>query len=660
MSRMTPPAIHRFSSSLRGAWPLCGAARWLRMAVLLFSVLAARPAAQAQIAGILDPLNAKILGSYVRTVVLQPDGKIILAGDFTSVLDTPRNNIARLNADGTLDTAFDPGTDGWIYTVVVQPDGKILLGGHFLSVKPAGSTTAVSRPYMARLLPDGKLDTGFNPGPDGDVTSIALQPDGMIICGGYFTSFEIPGSGIVIDREHLARLSPGGDVDLLFDIPVQAFVYCVALQTDGKILVGGRIPGAGSTFGPGYIFRINADLTPDLTFSPLINGYVNCIALQPDGRIVIGGAFNAYRATPTSTPVARCYILRLFGTGLLDTAFNPNPDGIVECLAVQTDNRILMGGTFTQLQPPNVATPADRQHLARVNADGSVDFTFSPKTDNDVTSIALQMDGGILLGGYFTVFLPGAGRNYFARLSNGDHVQTLTLPAPDHVLWERSGALPEVGEVIFEQSTDDGANWSLLGTPSRVAATPASWEFTAAAPIPDGTLLRARAASSTGNRGFGQLAFPVPSGLTARQEWNDLWFGSPASTGPAASDSDPNSNGIPNLMEYALGGDPVGNTTGTSILPQVALNSGTGLMEMTMKRYPDRNDITIIAQAADDAESGPWVDFASSVNGSAFAILAAGYAVTESGSGDSRDVIFSDAPGSTSPRRFMRVKVTEP
>jgi uncharacterized delta-60 repeat protein len=658
MSLMTLPASCRLRFPFASAPPVSAVLRWLRVTVLLSAILGATPAASAQIAGQLDPLNAKIVGTYVRTVVLQPDGKMIIAGEFTSVQDTPRSNIARLNPDGSLDTAFDVGTNSWIYSVVVQPDGKILLGGNFISVKPAGSAASVSRRYMARLLPDGRLDPDFNPSPNGDVTSIALQPDGWIICGGFFTSFGLPGDPAPVAREHLARLEPSGGVDLLFNLPVQAFVYCIALQPNGAFLVGGRIPGAGSTFGPGYIFRVNADLTLDQTFSPLVNGYVNSIAIQPDGRIILGGAFNAYRADLMTPPVTRCYILRLFATGLLDQAFNPNPNGIVECLAVQTDNRILMGGTFNTLQPPNTATPADRQHLARVNADGSVDFTFTPKTDNDVTSIALQMDGRILVGGYFSVFLPGSGRKFFARLSNGDHTQTITQTAPAQVLWERIGALPEVEEVVFEQSTDGGANWSLLGIPTRVAGTPASWEYAAADPVADGTLLRARAVSSPGNRGYGRLEFPVPDSLTSRQEWNQTWFGSSSGTGDAASDADPNGNGIANLLEYALGGDPVGDTTGTAILPQVSTEA-SGLLQLAFQRYPDRDDITIVIQAADNAATGPWEDFASSVNGTPFALLLPGYAVSETGSGASRDVICTDKPGGASPLRFLRIKVTE-
>src|SRR5207253_10841109 len=65
----------------------------------------------------------------VRVVVVQPDGKILIGGDFTTVLGVTRNHIARLNPDGTLDTAFNPNANDDVYTIAVQADGKILAGG---------------------------------------------------------------------------------------------------------------------------------------------------------------------------------------------------------------------------------------------------------------------------------------------------------------------------------------------------------------------------------------------------------------------------------------------------------------------------------------------------------------------------------------------------
>src|SRR5438132_3613887 len=70
----------------------------------------------------------------VRVVVVQPDGKILIGGDFTTVLGVARSRIARLNPDGTLDTAFNPNANGHVYSIVVQADGKILAGGALTTI----------------------------------------------------------------------------------------------------------------------------------------------------------------------------------------------------------------------------------------------------------------------------------------------------------------------------------------------------------------------------------------------------------------------------------------------------------------------------------------------------------------------------------------------
>jgi len=128
----------------------------LTAAVLAFLA----PTAQAA-AGDLDPLNPTLVGNYVLATTVQPDGKLILAGKFTSVLGVTRNNLARLNADGTLDSTFNPNPNGDVNSVTVQPDGRILIGGSFSSV------ISTTRNRIARLNADGTLDTVFNPNANG-------------------------------------------------------------------------------------------------------------------------------------------------------------------------------------------------------------------------------------------------------------------------------------------------------------------------------------------------------------------------------------------------------------------------------------------------------------------------------------------------------------
>ena len=117
----------------------------------LLTLFAAAPASAAP--GDLDPLNLNLVGTNVLATAVQPDGKTILAGTFTSVLGVARNNLARLNADGTLDAGFDPNANNLVYSVAVQADGKILLGGQFTTV---GGT---ARNFFARLFNDRAMQT---------------------------------------------------------------------------------------------------------------------------------------------------------------------------------------------------------------------------------------------------------------------------------------------------------------------------------------------------------------------------------------------------------------------------------------------------------------------------------------------------------------------
>jgi uncharacterized delta-60 repeat protein len=123
----------------------------------------------------------------ILTLALQPDNKVIIGGDFTTFNTISRTHIARLNTNGTLDTTFNPGSgaDAPVMAVAVQPNGKILMGGSF------GTVNSFSRSRIARLLANGTVDTNFNPGTgvDNAVEALALQTDGKVVLGGLFTNF---------------------------------------------------------------------------------------------------------------------------------------------------------------------------------------------------------------------------------------------------------------------------------------------------------------------------------------------------------------------------------------------------------------------------------------------------------------------------------------
>jgi uncharacterized delta-60 repeat protein len=108
----------------------------------------------------------------VYSVALQPDGRVLIAGLFSSVNGTAREMIARLNADGTLDATFqNVSLDDAIRVVAVEQDGRVLVGGDFTEVN------GVPRGRVARLNADGSLDTTFmNAALNSDVTTIAKAP----------------------------------------------------------------------------------------------------------------------------------------------------------------------------------------------------------------------------------------------------------------------------------------------------------------------------------------------------------------------------------------------------------------------------------------------------------------------------------------------------
>src|SRR5438552_17809409 len=144
----------------------------------------------------------------VNVVIPQPDGKVVAAGRFTFANTVFRNRIARFNFDGSLDTSFDPGTgaDGEITAAVLQFDGRIIVAGRFTSFN------GFTHNGICRLNADGSVDQKFGLGSGINVVlALALQSDGRIIVGGQFSNVDFT------PRFNLARLNTDGSVDLSFD-----------------------------------------------------------------------------------------------------------------------------------------------------------------------------------------------------------------------------------------------------------------------------------------------------------------------------------------------------------------------------------------------------------------------------------------------------------
>lgn len=194
----------------------------------------------------------------------------------------------------TLDSSFNPGANYAVYALAVQPDGLILAGGQFTTLggKACG--------YVGRLNSDGSMDSAFSPGADGYVNALALQPDGKIIIGGAFTS--LGGR----PRNYIGRVNPDGTLDTNFVAGANGAVVAMALQPDGKILVGGAFTALNEQT-VGRLGRLNADGTLDTSFDPGAgaNNLVNCLALQPDGKILAGGKFTTLA---NQTQIGRAHV----------------------------------------------------------------------------------------------------------------------------------------------------------------------------------------------------------------------------------------------------------------------------------------------------------------------------------------------------------------
>ncbi len=494
-----------------------------RLAIFTTALLAViAPQVHAQVPGSPDSLNLHVTGSVVNTTAVQPDGRTIIAGEFTTVLGVPRSRIARLNADGTLDLGFDPKvTGGSVYSVAVQADGRIVIAGDFSGVQPNGAAVQTIRGRIARLRADGSLDNSFDPAASSTIYSTITQPDGKLLLGGSFTSFAPNGAAVSTPRNHIARLNTDGTLDAAFDPNANGDIYSMALQPDGKVVIAGGFStlqpnGAAGSTARGHLARLNADGALDAGFDTSANSTVLSTALQPDGKILVGGAFSTLLPAGAVTPIFRVQSARLNADGTVEPGFNPTPNGYVRSFAIQADGRILFAGDFTNIQPMGAGNLILRNHIARMNADGTLDTTFAADANSIVHCVVNQADGRVFLGGEFTS-VNGSARSLFARVQNDPASSTLSVLNPGQVQWQRSGSAPEIQAVTIEQSFD-GTNWAALGNASRIG-TSANWQLTGLA-LPGTGIVRARGRTSGG-------AFTGSSGLIEQVKE----YGTPGSVG---------------------------------------------------------------------------------------------------------------------------------
>lgn len=348
-------------------------------------------------------------GGFVLAAAVQSDGKVIIAGSFTSYNGVSQNRIARLNSNGTLDSSFAIGTgpNDQINALAIQPDGKVIVGGWFTTF--AGDTPR----RIVRLNPNGSLDPTFNShvafdqtnGADDVITDLELQADGKIVIAGRFRTYR------TVTRNLVARLLSDGTLDATFNPGTgpDTSVNAVAVEASGRVLIGGGFSTVSGQNRKG-IARLNTNGTVDNTFTGtgISSGAVYDVIVTSEGKILAGGAFNFYNSTSVTN------LVRINSNGTADTSFTAalTPTSSVSCLAVQPSGKILAGG------PLATTGGSVRNNLARLNDNGSVDSTFITGTgpNNSVETVVLTSDGKILIGGTFATY-NGVSRNRIARLA---------------------------------------------------------------------------------------------------------------------------------------------------------------------------------------------------------------------------------------------------
>jgi uncharacterized delta-60 repeat protein len=350
--------------------------------------------AQNAAPGSVDPSFAAWPNERAVAFVLTQSNDLFVAGQFGAV---------RLTADGAHNPTFAPTNLSGITALALQPDGKLLAG-----FRQTGD--------VSRFLPDGSLDSSFNfVPPDAHwrivgfwTTALAVQPDGGILVAGYRLVWS--------DDEDLEfrwayrevyRLFPDGSVDRTFG-PYWAAVRAMAVLTDDRILVAGNDlavlhpDGTRDTnFAAGPFLPVRSESLSTAVVT--LNTSIGCLAIQPDGRILVGGSFTNVQGH------ARSCLARVQPDGRLDLSFNPPaftgadwPEPLVNAVAIQGNGKILVAGVLRSDQWPGVRS------VVRLNPDGSVDSTFAhmiERFDDDeelmgsASSIVIQDQARAVVGG---------------------------------------------------------------------------------------------------------------------------------------------------------------------------------------------------------------------------------------------------------------------
>ncbi len=339
------------------------------------------------------------------------------------------------------------GNGAYVSGVAITSDGSILFGGQFSAVG------GLPRPGLARVHSDGRLDTSFNPAlpASSRVDSLALQADGKVIVGGYFPDSQVAGG-----FNALMQLNADGSLGTMPAQP-NSSPNVLYVQSDGKILVGGGFTSFSTAFnsagiqGLHYIARLNTDLTLDSTFLVFANAQsaplypIKSFAEQSNGSILISGTFDTI--SDSVNEIFAYSLARVDANGNVDAGFTfpvdyRGTDFTVNQVNVLPSGKILAGGYYNLVGVDANGTTTVSLH----NSDGSLDSTdFTMNTLGGPSVMTVQSDGKILLGGVFSQI--GNASNSLAR-NNIGRLNANGLPDSQFVSVTTAGGTGQFGSIV--------------------------------------------------------------------------------------------------------------------------------------------------------------------------------------------------------------------
>ncbi|MEZ0388292.1 MAG: choice-of-anchor D domain-containing protein [Verrucomicrobium sp.] len=429
-------------------------------------------------------------------IALQPDGKIIVFGKTFRVNGIERYGICRLNANGTPDVSFRAATypGHHVTSVAVQDDGKILVGGVLIT-----SWGQMPKPTVMRYLPDGTRDLLYqspllrSKAQLGESPSvrIVLQPDRKLL-----VTEEVYELGEA--KAYLRRLNADGGSDTTFDrgyVIKAGYVRSLAVLRSGQIVAVGDFNsmyvGAGVYASLPNIVRFNSDGSYDSVFVSGLDSAtgrsISTVVAQPDGKLLLQGVMSYTGVS------GNLQLTRMLADGGRDTTFTglavvstPYPS---MRMVLQADQKIILALPGTV--PTDVSWPGN---LVRLNANGTKDLTFHASTGQNVTAIALQSDGKLVVAGEFSAKV--------SRYVNDPGTRQLTVPFAGRVRWAQTGGAGMPHSATFDFYNSAGAFVSSVTPVYEVNG----WEWTGTFPASRGAIV-ARAVM-----GGGQVTQVLPFG----------------------------------------------------------------------------------------------------------------------------------------------------